>query len=209
MKLGQLSKQYHPKSPVSLGALWTICTRLNARAVQVRARSSQVAINEQMLCHDVGTTCTGTSSYLFKICSIIGTDFPGVGGLPGDEELVDAPSEDKRLDNPSEEEEEVPSEGGNYHIISYGDLPWVRDFHLKAEDTRGGRVLTARPRMSARFKKGHCIGNLFGFPTSIFRGNTRNLLAINQGLEARELWMAALHLGADQPFRNIPTGRAR
>ncbi|KAJ8451340.1 LOW QUALITY PROTEIN: hypothetical protein Cgig2_014112 [Carnegiea gigantea] len=29
-----LLKQYHPKPPVSLGVLWTICTRLNARAEQ-------------------------------------------------------------------------------------------------------------------------------------------------------------------------------
>ncbi|KAJ8428286.1 hypothetical protein Cgig2_027418 [Carnegiea gigantea] len=35
MKPGLLLKQYHPKSLVSLGALWTVCTRLNARAVQL------------------------------------------------------------------------------------------------------------------------------------------------------------------------------
>ncbi|KAJ8424508.1 LOW QUALITY PROTEIN: hypothetical protein Cgig2_017741 [Carnegiea gigantea] len=67
-----LLKQYHSKFPVSLGALWTVCTRLNDRAEQVRLRSSQVTINEQMLCYDVGTTSTRTSSYLFKISSITG-----------------------------------------------------------------------------------------------------------------------------------------
>ncbi|KAJ8445072.1 hypothetical protein Cgig2_022592 [Carnegiea gigantea] len=32
MNPGLLLKQYHPKSTVSLGALWMVCTRLNARA---------------------------------------------------------------------------------------------------------------------------------------------------------------------------------
>ncbi|KAJ8446501.1 LOW QUALITY PROTEIN: hypothetical protein Cgig2_027463 [Carnegiea gigantea] len=72
MNLNVLLKQYHPKYPVSLGALWTIYTRLNARAEQVRPHSSQVMIKEQMLCHDVGTTGAGASSYLFKISSITG-----------------------------------------------------------------------------------------------------------------------------------------
>ncbi|KAJ8438388.1 LOW QUALITY PROTEIN: hypothetical protein Cgig2_006306 [Carnegiea gigantea] len=44
-----LLKQYHPKSPVSLGVLWTACMRLNARAEQVRLHSSQVAMKEQIL----------------------------------------------------------------------------------------------------------------------------------------------------------------
>ncbi|KAJ8426753.1 LOW QUALITY PROTEIN: hypothetical protein Cgig2_029422 [Carnegiea gigantea] len=35
-----LLKQYHLRSPVSLGALWTVCTRLNAYALQLRPRSS-------------------------------------------------------------------------------------------------------------------------------------------------------------------------
>ncbi|KAJ8420397.1 hypothetical protein Cgig2_013884 [Carnegiea gigantea] len=72
MKLGLLLKQHHPKSPVSLGALWTVWTRPNARAEQVRPRNSQVAMKEQMLCQDVGTICAGTSTYLFRISLITG-----------------------------------------------------------------------------------------------------------------------------------------
>ncbi|KAJ8419665.1 hypothetical protein Cgig2_033947 [Carnegiea gigantea] len=53
MKPSLLLKQYHSKPPVSLGALWTVCTGLNARAVQVRPHGSQVAIKEHMLCHDL------------------------------------------------------------------------------------------------------------------------------------------------------------
>ncbi|KAJ8449193.1 hypothetical protein Cgig2_027195 [Carnegiea gigantea] len=73
MKPDLLLKQCHPRSPVSLGALWTVCTRLNARAEQVRSRSSQVAMKDQRLCHDVGTTCTDASSYLFRISLITGS----------------------------------------------------------------------------------------------------------------------------------------
>ncbi|KAJ8449201.1 LOW QUALITY PROTEIN: hypothetical protein Cgig2_027203 [Carnegiea gigantea] len=53
MKPGLSLKQYHPKSLVSFGALWTICMRPNARVVQVRPWSSQVAMKEQTLCHDM------------------------------------------------------------------------------------------------------------------------------------------------------------
>ncbi|KAJ8447062.1 LOW QUALITY PROTEIN: hypothetical protein Cgig2_025439 [Carnegiea gigantea] len=40
MNPGLLLKQYHPKSPISLGGLWMVCTRLNVRVEQVRLRSS-------------------------------------------------------------------------------------------------------------------------------------------------------------------------
>ncbi|KAJ8447060.1 hypothetical protein Cgig2_025437 [Carnegiea gigantea] len=61
-----------------------------------------------------------------------------------------------------------------------------------------------RPRGSAWFKKRHCIGNLFGFPTLILLRDARNLPTINKGQEARESRMAALHLGTGQPFGNGP-----
>ena len=51
IKAGLLLKQHHPKSPASLGALWTVCTRVNAHTVHIRLRSSQVVIKDQMLCH--------------------------------------------------------------------------------------------------------------------------------------------------------------
>ncbi|KAJ8423405.1 LOW QUALITY PROTEIN: hypothetical protein Cgig2_030572 [Carnegiea gigantea] len=56
------------------------------------------------------------------------------------------------------------------HIISYGDLPRIRHLHLGDKDAGGGGILAAGPRGSARFKKGHCIGNLFGFPILILSG---------------------------------------
>ncbi|KAJ8431171.1 LOW QUALITY PROTEIN: hypothetical protein Cgig2_019847 [Carnegiea gigantea] len=42
IKLGLLLKQYHPKSPVSLEALWIVCRRLNAHAKQ---KQPQIVVN--------------------------------------------------------------------------------------------------------------------------------------------------------------------
>ncbi|KAJ8438963.1 LOW QUALITY PROTEIN: hypothetical protein Cgig2_018874 [Carnegiea gigantea] len=56
MKPDLLLKQHHPRSSVS----------------KEPSGYSQVAMKEQTLCHDVGTTCAGASSYLFRISSIIG-----------------------------------------------------------------------------------------------------------------------------------------
>ncbi|KAJ8444584.1 hypothetical protein Cgig2_013863 [Carnegiea gigantea] len=67
IKPSLLLKQYHPKSPVSLGALWMVCTRLNARAVQVRPRNSEVTMKKQMLYHDVGITRVGANSYFYRV----------------------------------------------------------------------------------------------------------------------------------------------
>ncbi|KAJ8447438.1 LOW QUALITY PROTEIN: hypothetical protein Cgig2_019432 [Carnegiea gigantea] len=50
------------------------------------------------------------------------------------------------------------------HIISYDDFPRIRHHHPGARDAGGGGILVAGPRGDARFKKGHRIGNLFGFP---------------------------------------------
>jgi len=67
------------------------------------------------------------------------------------------------------------------HIISYGDFPGICHLHLWTKDTRGGGVLAAGPRGSARFKKRHRVGNLFGFPTFILSGDASHHLAINKG----------------------------
>ncbi|KAJ8423819.1 hypothetical protein Cgig2_017382 [Carnegiea gigantea] len=45
MSPGLLLKQYRPKSPVSLGALWTVCMRLNVRDEQVKRKSETVVEN--------------------------------------------------------------------------------------------------------------------------------------------------------------------
>ncbi|KAJ8420106.1 hypothetical protein Cgig2_011976 [Carnegiea gigantea] len=81
------------------------------------------------------------------------------------------------------------------HIISYGDLLGICHLHLWTKDTRDGGW--------------HRIGNLMGLPTLILSGDTRHCPAINKGRKAKELQMVALHLGTDQPLRNILTGCAR
>ncbi|KAJ8448912.1 hypothetical protein Cgig2_030768 [Carnegiea gigantea] len=120
-----LLKQYHPKSSVSLGALWTVCIRLTARAEQVKKKSETVVESRAI------------NSYTFRgrlIYSGIrlrdhegipdrqegrplgwGSDCPnhpagpsGLGPL-GTPELVDAPSDDELLDELLEEELEEAS----------------------------------------------------------------------------------------------------
>ncbi|KAJ8425394.1 LOW QUALITY PROTEIN: hypothetical protein Cgig2_021783 [Carnegiea gigantea] len=240
-KPGLLLKQYHPKSPVSLRALWTVYTKLNARAVQVRPRSLQVALKEQTLCHDVGTTCTGSLQlpdegksdtvvkshtindnalcgrlihYGIRLgdhegipdrqkrvgapgnsgCSatisatnplgarpfLLGTDLSGADGPSGDEELVNAPSQDELLKELARLVEATSAPGLDEDRAeqglpcvplansSSGDLMRGVDLgNLWAEETRVRGILAAGPRGSARFKKGHRIRNLFGFPTFI------------------------------------------
>ncbi|KAJ8439688.1 LOW QUALITY PROTEIN: hypothetical protein Cgig2_010185 [Carnegiea gigantea] len=142
---------------------------------------------------------------------LLSTDLHGANDLSGDEALVDAPSEDKLLDELSEEElEEVPPRLGLRHslnlkishIISYGDLPGICHLHLWAEDTKGGGILAARPQGSAQFKKRNHVGNLFGFLTFILLGDAGHHPTIDKGREARKLQVPTLHLGAGQPFRN-------
>ncbi|KAJ8434806.1 LOW QUALITY PROTEIN: hypothetical protein Cgig2_033528 [Carnegiea gigantea] len=259
MKPGLLLKQYHPKSPVSLGALWTVCMMLNARVEQVRLHSLQVTMKEQTLRHDdffnhrmkrksktiVKSRVINDNLFCGRLiyCGIrlgdhegarpflLSTDLPRADGPSGDEELVDAPSEDELLDELSEEElEEAPPEvelelvkatsapgldedGAEQGLpcvppasSSSGDLMWICHLQLWAEDTRGRGVLAAGPRGSVRFKKRHRIGNLFGFPTFILSGDAGHHPTIDKGREARELRVPALHSRADQPFRNVPTG---
>ena len=79
------------------------------------------------------------------------------------------------------------------HIISSGDLPGIIHLHLWTEDIKGGGILVAGPRESAWFKRGHRIGNFFGFPTFILSGDAGHHLAIDKGRKARELGVPALH----------------
>ncbi|KAJ8436374.1 hypothetical protein Cgig2_032195 [Carnegiea gigantea] len=133
MNPGLLLKQYHPKSPVSLGALWTICTRLNARAVQ---RESETVVESRVINR---YTFSGRRVHIHirlrdykgvprrqevllldgrEQPFLLSTDFPGVVGPSWDEELVDAPFEDECLGDLSEEEEDDPPESAI--VISHG-----------------------------------------------------------------------------------------
>ncbi|KAJ8420207.1 hypothetical protein Cgig2_025831 [Carnegiea gigantea] len=158
----------------------------------------------------------------------LGTDSTG----PDDDlvgELIEAPSEDElceecpeaELPEPDREEvlelEEATSASGLCHpanlevrhIVSNGDLPRVRHFHLRAKNAGGGGVLAARPRGCARLKKGNNIGNLFRLPTLILSGGTSHHLAINKGRQTRELRVPTLYLGASLPLMDVPTRQAR
>ncbi|KAJ8429571.1 LOW QUALITY PROTEIN: hypothetical protein Cgig2_023777 [Carnegiea gigantea] len=229
MKPDLLLKQYYPKSPISLGPLWTVYTRLNARAEQ----GGPLGRGSDCPDHPAG---------------------PSGLGSRGTPELVDAPSEDEflnklleeKLEEASHEVELVlveatsapvldedgveqglpcvpsasslkPNVGGRLGlrhslnlkispIINYGDLLRICHLHLWTEDAQGGEVLAAGPRGSARFKTRHRIGNLFGFPTLILLADVHHHPTIDKGQEARELQMAALHMETGQPFRNVPTG---
>ncbi|KAJ8420686.1 LOW QUALITY PROTEIN: hypothetical protein Cgig2_017154 [Carnegiea gigantea] len=55
----RLLKLYQPITLASLSSFCTVCTNPNVRAKQVSPFSSQVTTNVQILCHDVGTICTG------------------------------------------------------------------------------------------------------------------------------------------------------
>ncbi|KAJ8441379.1 LOW QUALITY PROTEIN: hypothetical protein Cgig2_009087 [Carnegiea gigantea] len=199
MNSDPLLKQYHPKSLVSLGALWTVYMRLNARAEQGRESDCPD--------HVAGPTGLGPPGTLVPFTTISGTsptrerpfrlstDLPGVEGHSWDKELIDAPSEDQCLNDLSEEEEEVSPE-----------VELVLVEATSAPDARGRGILAARPRESAWFERRHRIENLFGFPILILSEDARNHSTINKGWEVRELRVAALHLGTGQPFRNVPTG---
>ncbi|KAJ8427498.1 LOW QUALITY PROTEIN: hypothetical protein Cgig2_028169 [Carnegiea gigantea] len=125
IKPSRLLKQYHPKSAVSLGAIWTLWTRLNARVVQaMQLIGYDKGANIMPRCgHDLrgrqlvlGQNIHGAPGTLLPLPQSQGLapqeNDPSlkVEGPSWDEELVYAPSEDKRLDDPSEEEEDVPPE---------------------------------------------------------------------------------------------------
>ncbi|KAJ8434799.1 hypothetical protein Cgig2_033749 [Carnegiea gigantea] len=129
---GLLLKQYHPKSPGSLGAIWTVCTRLNARAEQLVHDYIRLGDYKGAPCRQEVLLLEGRPSYGSKRAGapgnsgpsatisrtsptgerpfLLSTNLPGVEGPSWDEELVDAPSEDECLDNLSEVEKEVHPE---------------------------------------------------------------------------------------------------
>ncbi|KAJ8450535.1 LOW QUALITY PROTEIN: hypothetical protein Cgig2_020172 [Carnegiea gigantea] len=226
MKPDLLLKQYHPKSPFSLGALWT--GRPSGQGSDCPAHladPSGAAGNSGPSATISTTNPLGAWPFLLSI------DLPGADGLSGDEELVDTPSDDELLDKLSEEKlEEVSPEvelelmevtlapgldedGAEQGLpcvpsASSSDMspPDICHLHLWDEDTRGRGVLATGPRGSARFKKRHCIGNLFGIPTFILSGDAGYYPAIDKGREVRELRVPALHLRVGQSLRNVPTG---
>ncbi|KAJ8438375.1 LOW QUALITY PROTEIN: hypothetical protein Cgig2_006293 [Carnegiea gigantea] len=105
-----LLKQYHPKSPISLGALWMVCIRLNARAIQfilvqnlfnhrVKRKSEIIVESRTINCYTIGARLVHGRIRL--------GDYEGPSW---DEELVDAPFEDECLGDLLEEEADVPPE---------------------------------------------------------------------------------------------------
>ncbi|KAJ8446512.1 hypothetical protein Cgig2_027474 [Carnegiea gigantea] len=304
MKPSLLFNQYHPKSPVSLGALWMVCTRLNVRAVQVRLRSSQVVMKEQTLCHDdiFNHRMKGKPETVIKsrtindnaLCGrlihcgirlgdyegipgkqkllllegrplyrrddlrvrevtaqpilrirvrnsgpsatisatnpsgarpfLLSTNLPGANGPSGDEELnelLDQLSEEELDEAPTEVDLELVEatsapgldEDGDEQGLRYvpsvsslsGDLMHGLDLRCVTYTSGLNTIGVDWTKGSAWFKKGNCIGNLFGFPTLILSGDARHHPTIDKGREARELRVLALDLGLGQPFRNVPT----
>ncbi|KAJ8421604.1 hypothetical protein Cgig2_025733 [Carnegiea gigantea] len=134
------------------------------------------------------------------LCYLI-TDLPGPDGTSEEEELVDVLSEDELLDQLLEEELDEADPEVELELVEatlasgYGDLPGIRHLHLWAEDDEGGGILAAGPRGSSRFRRGHRIENLFGFPTFILSGDAGHHSAINKGWEAGELRVSTLSLG--------------
>ncbi|KAJ8433059.1 hypothetical protein Cgig2_020626 [Carnegiea gigantea] len=175
MKAGLLLKQYHPKSPVSLGALWTVCTRLNARAEQ---RKSETVVKNCVI-----------NSYTFRgrliyggVCLGDNEGIPGrqkgrplgrgsdcpdhpagpsgctafslkhrlveADGPSGDEELDDAPSEDELLNELSEEELEEASPEVELVLVEANSAPGISLCTL-------GQQLVKRPNTGGRLGLRH------------------------------------------------------
>ncbi|KAJ8449212.1 hypothetical protein Cgig2_021676 [Carnegiea gigantea] len=158
---------------------------------------------------------------------LLSTILPRALGSNYVEELVDSsPEEDLKGDSPSEEldasskelveapaEEELEQVGktsalGFRRLEAEQILPSRMPFDRSSSGVlmQGKSFIKPAIVISHRLKKTHRVGNLFGSPTLIFCGNACNHPAINIGREARELRMAACHLGADQSFRNVRAG---
>ncbi|KAJ8434596.1 LOW QUALITY PROTEIN: hypothetical protein Cgig2_025022 [Carnegiea gigantea] len=270
MKPDLLLKQYHPKSPVSLGALWTVCTRLSARADLynhwMKRKSEAVVksctINDNTFCgwlihcgiclgdHDgissgqkgrpsgQGTDCpahptdpsrwgppgkSSPSATIFVTNPsgarhfLLSTDLSGADGPSGDDELVDAPSEDELLDEQLEEElEEVPSEveielveatlapGWDEDGAKQG-LPCVPSASSSSGDLMQGYV-TSSSRLRILGVEEYSQLDHDGVRAQLKkRWDAAHHLTINKGWKAWEFRMSALHLGAGKPFRDVLT----
>ncbi|KAJ8450530.1 hypothetical protein Cgig2_020167 [Carnegiea gigantea] len=106
MKPGLLLKQYHLKSPVSLGVLWTVCMRVNARAEQMKRKPETVvksraitkvypASRRSERVWAPGNSGPSATNHSGAQPFLLSTDLPGANGPSGNEELVDTPSEDE------------------------------------------------------------------------------------------------------------------
>ncbi|KAJ8440418.1 hypothetical protein Cgig2_017651 [Carnegiea gigantea] len=181
--------EYHPKSLVPLGALWTECLHMVKRKPKAVIEGSAVE-------HDA------FSGWLIH-CHIHFGDYEST---PCGQEEDALPEEELVLvkDNSATALRKV---GQNRDYLGCPQLATRIEISCaKTEDTSSRRILAARPQGSVGLKKKYPIGNIIRFPTLIFWGNACNPPAIDKGREARELQMAAHHLGADQFFRNIPAG---
>ncbi|KAJ8422559.1 LOW QUALITY PROTEIN: hypothetical protein Cgig2_005757 [Carnegiea gigantea] len=138
---------------------------------------------------------------------LLNTDFPGVGGPLWLEELVDAPSEDERLDNPSEVEEDIPSEEELVLVEATSAARFAMMISQGCETSTSGLRILGVEEYSQLDHEGvpsskRGTAEPFWVPYIDFSEECPRPPGHNQGWEARELWMTALHLRADQPFRN-------
>ncbi|KAJ8435716.1 LOW QUALITY PROTEIN: hypothetical protein Cgig2_002673 [Carnegiea gigantea] len=199
-----------------LGAVWTVYTRLNAHAEPVKSRARNSYTSRERLIH--GGICLG--------------DHKGAPGrqeelvdAPSKDELLNELSEEEleeafyevglvlvvATSAPSLDEDGakqglpcVPSVSS-----SLGDLMHGVDLVFAILRTRKSGYITSTSGLRTlgvgeylQLNHEGVPGNLFGFPTLILSGDICHRLAINKGREARELRIAALHLGTGQPLRN-------
>ncbi|KAJ8420763.1 hypothetical protein Cgig2_030939 [Carnegiea gigantea] len=141
MKPGLLLKQYHPKSLVSLGALWIHLPRglrrhtRHAEGTASRWSSSLTKgrpSGQGSDCPDQNANPSGNSDPSATISAtnpssarpfLLSTDLPGAYGLLREEGLVDAPSEDELLDELSEEELEEASPEVELELVGATSAP--------------------------------------------------------------------------------------
>ncbi|KAJ8420668.1 LOW QUALITY PROTEIN: hypothetical protein Cgig2_025352 [Carnegiea gigantea] len=224
IKPGLLLKQYHPKSSVSLGALWTV----------MQGKTETVVEGCPVYCYTLGgwlihggiwfgnhegvLGAPGNSDPSATISVTggvrpfrLGTEPPG----PNDDSglLVVAPLEDElleeypeaKLGEPDREEvlelEEATSASGLDSGGTEQGLPNVPSARSSSE-CWGWRNTHSWTRGSARLKKGNDIGNLFRLPILILSGDSSHHSTINKGREVGKLRVPTLHLGASLALRD-------
>ncbi|KAJ8419822.1 LOW QUALITY PROTEIN: hypothetical protein Cgig2_013316 [Carnegiea gigantea] len=109
------------------------------------------------------TISVTTSARSFRLS----TDLPDPNDALDEEGLVDALSEDELLEDCLEEQPDEPVPQEALELVEPTSASGIRHLHLGAKDAGGGGILTAGPQGSARFKKGHYTGNLFGCETKL------------------------------------------
>ncbi|KAJ8424932.1 LOW QUALITY PROTEIN: hypothetical protein Cgig2_027945 [Carnegiea gigantea] len=225
-KPGLLLKQYHPKSPVSLGALWTVSTRLNAHTIQggsftvtsalgimkLHPTSRRYCFSRVIIFNSewVGAPRNSSPSATISGTSptreqpfLLSTNFPRVEDTLWEEELIEAPSEDECLHDLSEEEGDVPLD---IELILVEATSTLGLDELGAE--QGLPCVPSANNSSGDLMRGvdlrHRIGNPFGFPIFILSGDARNHPAINKGREARDCGWQPFTWGPTNPLRSSP-----